>query len=63
MNSKVLQDKIEEVTKDLIEMKLLRKTDKSPSIHDDHNSIMCSNNSSMISLKHYDQVSQHNQVI
>lgn len=56
MNSKVLQDKVEEVEKDLIEMKLLKKVDKTESIHGDHDSIMCSNSSSMISLKHYDQV-------
>lgn len=61
MNSKVLQNKIDEVERDILEMKLLKRSGggggSKSNLEEESNAIVCSVNSSMISLKHYDTVS------
>lgn len=58
MNSKVLQNKIDEVERDILEMKLLKRGGGGgQNLEEENNNIVCSTSSSMISLKHYDTVS------
>lgn len=58
MNSKILQDKLQEIESHEIEMRLLRKNEKSPEnmSADGKEKHAISSDSPTVSLKHYDQV-------
>lgn len=55
MNSKILQDKIRDIEEEEIEMRLLKRSEKSQENGDDKGTIISSSQST-VSLKHYDQV-------
>lgn len=58
MNSKILQDKIQEIESHEIEMRLLRKNESKPDMNsgDDKEKAGLQSNQPTVSLKHYDQV-------
>ena len=57
MNSKHLQDKIQEIESHEIEMRLLRKNEKDKDMNiDDKEKVALTSDSPTVSLKHYDQV-------
>ena len=58
MNSKILQDKIQEIESHEIEMRLLRKNESKPDMNsgNDKEKAALTSNQSTVSLKHYDQV-------
>lgn len=54
MNSKILQDKVQEIEEEALEMRLLKRNDKDGLDYRDRSII--STSQSTVSLKHYDQV-------
>lgn len=55
MNSKFLQDKVQEIEDEAIEMRLLKRSEKNHECADDKEKVI-SLAQSTVSLKHYDQV-------
>lgn len=55
MNSKIFQDKIKEIQDEEVEMRLLKRSDKSSEFDDEKDRVI-STSTSTVSLKHYDQV-------
>lgn len=55
MNSKVLQEKIKELQEEEIEMRLLKRSEKSLD-NDEEKERVVSTSTSTVSLRHYDQV-------
>lgn len=56
MNSKILQDKVQEIEDEVLEMRLLRRSEKG-SGQDGKEKSAISTSQLTVSLKHYDQVS------
>ena len=58
MNSKILQDKIQEIESHEIEMRLLRKNESKSEMNsgDEKEKAALQSNQPTVSLKHYDQV-------
>ena len=54
MNSKIFQDKVKEIEDEAIEMRLLKRNEKSLDHGEQKNCVILAN--STVSLKHYDQV-------
>lgn len=57
MNSKILQEKIQEIEDEAIEMRLLKRSEKSQDIVEGKEKAV-STSQCTVSLKHYDQVSR-----
>lgn len=55
MNSKFLQDKVQEIEDEAIEMRLLKRNEKNHECCDDKEKVISTTHST-VSLKHYDQV-------
>lgn len=60
MNSKILQDKVQEIEDEAIEMRLLKRSEKSQDYVGNKEKAV-STSQLTVSLKHYDQVSRCNQ--
>lgn len=58
MNSKILEERIEEIEDQTAEMRLLKRTEKNfDSLADKEKQILsCDNSKTTVSMKHYDQV-------
>lgn len=56
MNSKALQDKIQEIESHEIEMRLLKKNEQDMDFDDSKEKAAITSNCPTVSIKHYDQV-------